>query len=405
MERNLESETAEKASFKPVNHPTDQDPSVGTPVLGLSATLGDLATLPAPFGRIFDQPEPDPLLELTVIIPARNEEECLSACLQSLVSQSEELFALGRDWELIVVDDHSTDQTAEIARSFAGVTVIEAGKLEPNWTGKNNAVWTAAKQARGRWLLFTDADTLHEPGNLRRAIHEATKHKAGMLSYSPRQIVNGLAQRSLMPLVFCELALAYPPAKVSDPNTRIAAANGQFLLIEREAYRRIGGHAAVSEKVLEDVELAFLAKRRKVGLRFRYAEDAVSTRMYRSMKAMLEGWTKNLALLFDNCLALAVWCVIDIFLLVVLPVLAVELWNARIFAHSAQWLVAGWVLALLWARNLFRFYARIAKSNFPFLDCAISPLGLPLFVVLLYRSWFQHRILKRVSWKGREYAA
>jgi hypothetical protein len=127
--------------------------------------------------------------------------------------------------------------------------------------------------------------------------------------------------------------------------------------------------------------------------------------MYRTTAAMIEGWTKNLSLLFANCLALAFWRVIDIFLLVVLPVLAVELWNARIFAHSAQWLAAGWVLALLWVRNLFRFYARVAKSNFPFIDCAISPLGLPLFIVLLYRSWFQQRILKRVSWKGRSYAA
>ena len=377
------------------------------PVLGLSEMP---ATLPVQSGTVFDQPEPDQLLELTVIIPARNEEECLAACLQSLVSQSEEVFKLGRDWELIVVDDHSTDRTAEIARGFAGITVLEAGKLEANqskqvWTGKNNAIWTAARRARGRWLLFTDADTIHEPGNLRRALHEAARHKVGMLSYSPRQIVSGLWQRLLMPLIFSELALAYPPAKVSDPAERIAAANGQFLLIEREAYQRLGGHAAVSEKVLEDVELAFMAKRRKVGLRFRYAEDAVSTRMYRSTAAMLEGWTKNLALLFDNCLALAVWRVIDILLLAALPLLAVEFWNARIFAHSAQWLIAGWVLALLWVRNLFRFYGRVAKSNFSFLDCAISPLGLPLFIALLCRSWYQHRIQKRVSWKGREYAA
>ena len=78
-----------------------------------------------------------------------------------------------------------------------------------------------------------------------------------------------------MPLVFCELALAYPPAKVSDPSQRIAAANGQFLLVEREAYRKLGGHASVADKVLEDVELAYLAKRRRIGLRFRYAADAV----------------------------------------------------------------------------------------------------------------------------------
>ena len=354
-------------------------------------------------GTVFDQPEPEQLIDLTVIVPARNEEDCLGACLASLASQSEEIFELGKDWELIVVDDRSSDRTAEIARSFAGVTVIEAGKLEPGWTGKANAVWTAARRARGRWLLFTDADTIHEPGGLRHAMHEAERHKVGMLSYSPRQIVTGFAQRSLMPLVFCELALAYPPAKVSDPAQRIAAANGQFLLVEREAYRKLGGHASVADKVLEDVELAVLAKRRKVGLRFRYADDIVAARMYRSTAAMVEGWTKNLKLLFNNALTLAIFRAIDFLLLFGLPVLAYELWNARLGAHGLEWLGAGWVLALLWLRTLFRFYRRVAKSNFPFLDCAISPLGLPLFVVLLYRSWFQHRILKRVSWKGREY--
>ena len=373
------------------------------PLLGLSSDPGEPLAVPTRAATVYDQPEPEELLELTVIIPARNEEECLGACLQSLVAQSETAFELGRDWELIVVDDHSTDRTAEIARSFAGVTVMEAGKLEPGWTGKANAIWTAARKARGRWLLFTDADTVHEPGNLHRAMHEAVRHKAGMLSYSPRQIVSGLTQRTLMPLIFSELAMAYPPAKVSAPNQRIAAANGQFLLVEREAYRRLGGHAAVAGDVLEDVQLAFMAKRRKVGLRFRYAEDALATRMYRTTAAMMEGWTKNLALLFDNALATALWRALDIALLVGLPWLAYGLWNARFAAHSLQWLGAGWVLMLLWVRNLFRFYGRVAKSNFPFVDCALSPLGLPLFVVLLYRSWFEHRILKRVSWKGRTY--
>jgi len=386
------------------------------PVLGLS---DDADGSPPPIdwrewagkaaaGSVFAQPEPEQLIELTVIVPARNEEDCLGACLQSLVSQSEDIFALGTDFELIVVDDHSSDRTAEIARSFPGVTVLEAAKLESGpdktkWTGKANAIWTAATYARGRWLLFTDADTIHEPGNLRRAMHEAERHKAGMLSYSPRQIVHGLVQRSLMPLVFCELALAYPPSQVSDPNHRIAAANGQFLLIEREAYRKIGGHASVAGEVLEDVELAYLAKRRRIGLRFRYADDAVSTQMYRTTAAMIEGWTKNLALLFNNTLALSAWRALDFLLLFGLPILSIELWSAHFAAHSIQWLAAGWVLALLWLRTLVRFYARVAKSNFPFLDCALAPLGLPLFVILLYRSWFQHKILKQVTWKGRTY--
>lgn len=374
------------------------------PVLGLSSEPGEPVALPVRAGTVFDQPEPAELLELSVIVPARNEEDCLGACLESLVVQSEEVFQLGRHWELIVVDDHSTDRTAEIGRSFAGVTVLQAEKLEKGWTGKANAIWTAARKARGRWLLFTDADTVHEEGDLRRAMHEAARHKAGMLSYSPRQIVTGIWQRTLMPLVFSELALAYPPAKVSDPNQRVAAANGQFLLIEREAYRRMGGHPAVADRVLEDVALAFLAKRRKIGLWFRYADDAVATRMYRTTAAMIEGWTKNLALLFNNALALAMWRALDLALLILLPWLAVELWSARFAAHSFERLGAGWVLLLLWVRNLVRFYARVAKSNFKFVDCALSPLGLPLFVVLLYRSWFQHRILKQVSWKGRIYS-
>jgi len=373
------------------------------PVLGLSSEPGELQTIPARAGTLFDQPEPAELVELTVIIPARNEEDCLGACLQSLVTQSEDVFKLGQDWDLVMVDDHSTDRTAEIARTFSGVTVLPAGKLEKGWTGKANALWTAARKARGRWLLFTDADTIHEPGDLRRAIHEATRHKAGMLSYSPRQVVSGLWQRAMMPLVFCELALAYPPAKVSDPNQRIAAANGQFLLIEREAYRRIGGHPAVAGSVLEDVELAVLAKRRKIGLRFRYADDALATRMYRSTLSMFDGWTKNLALLFNNALALSMWRALDIVLLLGLPVLVIELWNAHFTARPIEWLGAGWVLLLLWIRTLVRFYARVAKSNFGFVDCALSPLGLPPFVFLLYRSWFQHRVLKQVSWKGRTY--
>src|ERR1700694_3139306 len=100
---------------------------------------------------------------VSVIIPARNEEACLRDCLQSLVSQS------GVAFEIIVVDDHSTDRTREIAQSFPGVRVIEAGPLPDGWTGKNNAVSTGSREARGEWLLFTDADTVHIPGSLARA--------------------------------------------------------------------------------------------------------------------------------------------------------------------------------------------------------------------------------------------
>jgi len=342
-------------------------------------------------------------LNLSVIVPARNEEDCLGACLESLVSQSDEGWKLGRDWELLVVDDESTDRTREIAEGFVDVTVISPAKLPKGWTGKANAAWTAAKQARGEWLLFTDGDTVHEPGNFRRALHEAEKHEVAMLSYSPRQIVTGFWQRALMPLVFSELALAYPPAKVSDPESRLAAANGQFLLVRRDAYVQIGGHEAVAQSILEDVDLAYLVKRRKLGLRFRYAPDAVSTRMYRSFGEMCEGWTKNLALLFGNTLITAGWKLLDIFLLAGLPVLA---WYfPGPLSASTPWITARLVILLIWVRTLWRFYRRVAKSNFPLGDCLLSVFGLPLFVWLLWKSWFDHTVTKRVVWKGREYVA
>jgi glycosyltransferase involved in cell wall biosynthesis len=341
--------------------------------------------------------DPTPQIKLSVIIPARNEEDCLGDCLRSLVSQSESVWQLGRNWEILVIDDNSTDRTHAIASSFPRVTVLHAPALQKGWTGKTNAVWTGANAGRGEWLLFTDADTMHEPGHLSLAIVEAERHNVAMLSYSPRQMVTGLWQRALMPLVFSELSVTYPPAKVCDPETHLAAANGQFLLVRRDVYFRIGGHEAVKDAVLEDVELANIIKRRKLGLRFRYAPEAVSTRMYRSFGAMFEGWSKNLALLFGNPIALAAWRILDLLLLIGLPVLAWFMYerNAQIVLVAA--------LLLLWARNLWRYYRRVAKSNFPFADCLISPIALPLFAALLYRSWFLHTVTKRVAWKGRDY--
>ncbi len=149
----------------------------------------------------------DPLL-LSVIVPARNEAECLGDCLGSLTAQSEPGFLLGVDWEIFCVDDASMDRTRVIARSFVGVTLLDAPLLAPGWTGKSAAIWHGVSQTRGAVLLFTDADTIHEPGSLQRALHEREKNHAAMLSYSPRQIVQGFWQRALMPLVFSELTIA-----------------------------------------------------------------------------------------------------------------------------------------------------------------------------------------------------
>ena len=285
-------------------------------------------------------------MRLSVVVPARNEEASLGECLESLVGQSEPGFALGVQWELIVVDDDSTDRTRGIAEAIAdeagaggshvatgGVVVMEAPALDLSerggFTGKTNACWAGAQRTKGAWLLFTDADTVHEAGDLSRAVHEAEKYKAALLSYSPRQIVTGFWQRAVMPLVFSELASVYPPKQVSDPAYRVAAANGQFLLVEREAYFAVGGHRGVGKEILEDVALARRFKRAKYGIRFRYAPEALAARMYRTLPEMVEGWTKNLALLLPSPLLLAMWRALDLLLFFGLPALAFALPSSR----------------------------------------------------------------------------
>ena len=343
-----------------------------------------------------------PDLELSVIIPARNEERSLPACLASLLTQSEPGFALGQNWELIVVNDDSTDRTREIAAEAAshdGVVLLDAPPLDLSdrggFTGKSNACWAGAQAARGKHLLFTDADTIHEANELSRSLREAERHNAVLLSYSPRQIVTGFWQHAVMPLVFSELASVYPSKEVNDPARSLAAANGQFILVERGAYFSVGGHRAVGKNILEDVALARNIKRGPCIIRFRYAPEALSSQMYRTTSEMIEGWTKNLALLFPKPITLALWRILDVLLFFGLPAVSLGIYWLLPWQRS--------VILLLWIRTLWRFYSRVARSNFPAFDVAISIFGVPLFAYLLVRSVIQHRIKKNVSWKGRSY--
>jgi glycosyltransferase involved in cell wall biosynthesis len=320
---------------------------------------------------------------VSVVIPARNEEACLGACLQSLVSQA------GVPFEIIVVDDHSTDRTREIAQSFPGVRVIDAGPLPQGWTGKNNAVTAGARQSRGEWLLFTDADTVHLPGSLARALAEAQDNNAELLSYSPEQIAVTFWEMATLPVVFAELARQYPPSIVSDPASPIAAANGQFILIRRETYDAVGGHAAVAGDILEDVALARAVKHSGRKIRFRYAPDAVRTRMYRNYRQLRDGWTKNLALLFPRPGRLAA----KILALWMIP------WVALLLAHDAPlW----W--APIYIGSFLYLTTRLRRSNFTRDRQIHSALfGMPMFAYLLLRSQRAHA-KGTVAWKGRTYS-
>lgn len=322
---------------------------------------------------------------VSVIIPARNEEASLGSCLRSLASQ------IGIPFEIIVVNDHSTDRTAEIAASFPNVRVIDAGPLPTGWTGKNNAVTAGARAARAPWLLFTDADTVHLPGSLARAVAEAEQHHADLLSYSPEQITVTFWEMAVLPVVFAELARQYSPSKVSDPHSAEAAANGQYILITREAYDAVGGHASVATNILEDVALARAVKASGRIIRFRYAADAVRTRMYRNFRQLREGWTKNLALLFPNPGSLALKNVL-------LWLIWASLWGIAVAANSGKpwWNAVDVAVFVLLA-------VRLRRSQFRWDRLVLGVIfGMPMFAYLLLQSQRAHT-QGHVSWKGRTY--
>ena len=324
--------------------------------------------------------------EVSIIIPARNEEASLASCLESLIGQTRVAF------EIIVVNDHSSDRTSAIANSFPNVKVMDAPTLPPGWTGKNNAMIAGAAEARGEWLLFTDADTVHLPGSLARALNEAKAGQAALLSYSPEQVASGFWEKAVMPVIFAELAAHYRPSEVSDPNSPAAAANGQYILIRREAYDAGGGHAAVADKILEDVELARAVKRSGHKILFRFGGDAVRTRMYRNFSQLREGWTKNLAILFPAPARLAVWRLSEFLALVLSLALLI------FFVASRQFLIAP--LFLIGPVFTLR---RIARAHFPWSANALAIIGIPLFSYLLVRSKLSYQ-RGHVTWKGREYS-
>ena len=328
---------------------------------------------------------------VSVIVPARNEESCLGACLESVAGQPSVNF------EIIVVDDASNDGTRAIAQAVPSVQVVDAGPPPPGWTGKNNAMAAGAKVATGEWFLFTDADTVHKPGSLARAVAEAQERGAALLSYSPEQEVHGFWEKAVMPVIFAELAATYRPSQVSDQRFPAAAANGQYILISRQAYDAVGGHVGVRDSLLEDVGLARAVKASGRKIFFRHGADAVRTRMYRSFAQLREGWTKNLALLFPSPAQLALLRLTEFVLIVSGLIVAVA---GYLRGHNRPALAAAILVLVLFSL----FLRRILRAHFSWEANALSLLGLPLFSYLLLQSRISYK-KGSVSWKGRKYGS
>jgi GT2 family glycosyltransferase len=327
---------------------------------------------------------------VSAIVPARNEEQTIARAVRSLAEQPEIA-------EIIVVNDQSTDGTvAELARLAPEVDrlrVLQTHELPVGWVGKNYAVSLGAAEARGEWLLFTDADAEHLPGSAAAALADAASNGAEVVSYSPEQETRAWWERAIIPFVYTRLAQHFSFAAVNDPESPAAAANGQYLLIRRDAYDRIGGHTGVAAEVLEDVALAQHAKQAGVRIYFAPGAGRVRVRMYHSFRAMWQGWTKNLYPLIGGTAQAATRE-----LLQVVPWIPFALMSLTPLRH---WVGALGILLL--AGRHAAYAAALRRNRFPAAYALYYLVGMALYVALLSASEWRY-LRGKVEWKGREYA-
>ncbi len=348
-------------------------------------------------------PPGESLPSVTILVPARNEAARIPACLGSLLRLDYPAF------DVVVINDGSTDDTGNVARRAAWadgrVTVVEAGPLPPGWGGKSHALWRGQTVARGAWLLFTDADTIHAPASLRLAVGQARARGVGLLSLSGRQQAVSAVERLVQPLVFEFLARRFPLAAVNDPADPRAAANGQYLLVSRALYDAIGGHAAVKGDLLEDVALARLAKRAGAGVAFLTAPDLVSVRMYAGARALWEGWTKNLADLSGGPRA-ALAEAASFLLRGGAPVVGLAAGLAALAARRVDLAAGPLALAAIGLVSLAAEGVELARFHgAPPAAGLLAPAGAVTTAALLAWSAWRRSGGREVVWRGRRYPA
>ncbi|MGB8476888.1 MAG: glycosyltransferase [Candidatus Acidiferrum sp.] len=325
---------------------------------------------------------------ISAIIPARDEEAVIASCVESLALQPEIA-------EILVVNDQSTDKTSELVRSLMvkipHLRLLETHEVPPGWVGKNHAVFLGAKEAKSPWLLFTDADAELQPGATARALQLAQDNGAALISFSPEQITRSWYEKSLIPFVYNRLAKHFSYEAVNNPASPAAAANGQFLMIQRAAYDSIGGHAAVAADILEDVALAKRAKAAGFRLWFGSGQGIVRVRMYRSFAAMWQGWKKNLYLLIGGTPP-AVYRELE----ATIPWIPLVIILVGIKVPFLTFL--GVIFLLM---REFIYGTELKRNQFPPKLIIYYVPAVVLYVSVLWASYRSHAKGK-VEWKGRE---
>jgi chlorobactene glucosyltransferase len=372
------------------------------PWLGVLAFLLFIVRLPTELPAEEDAPDAASAPLVSVIVPARNEEANIVACVRSIVASTYPAF------EVIVLDDRSEDGTGELAREVETgnarrVVVLEGAELPQEWLGKPWACRQAAAHAEGELLLFTDADTRHAPSLLGRAVAGLREERADLLTILGRQIMETFWEKIVQPQIFFVMLFRFPDfertARVG--HWRSAIANGQYLLFQRSAYEAIGGHEAVRDEVVEDLALAQHVKRAGLALRIRAAETDLATRMYRSLGDLVAGWSKNI--LMGGLQTMPPWArpmVAPVSLIV-----GVGLWLVPPVALLFALVSGGAGLLLTWsvvacALSVVIWSAFSRQMEAPTVMGLLYPLGALVGTYIFLRSWAGGR---DVAWKGRRY--
>jgi chlorobactene glucosyltransferase len=371
-------------------------PWILPPIVGLlrARHASSLDDVPA------EPPEPAPLV--SVIIPARNEARNIVRCVGSVLASCYPAL------EVIVVDDHSSDGTGELARELAAVDVrlrvVDAPDLPPGWFGKQWACATGAGAARGELLVFTDADTRHAADLLPRAVNARAAREADLLTVAGQQEMHSFWERIIQPQVFALLSLRYGgPEHVNRARRpEDVIANGQFILVTRDAYRAMGGHDLVRGRVAEDLAMAqefFRAGRRVVLM---LGLDQLSTHMYASLGEVIGGWRKNMYAggrhaMLGGAAGRALFPI----LLIALPIFG--LLPPAAFVLSLLGALAGaW---LLWSGVIVAVTVLFWAAIYRFMKVSVGysllyPIGL---LLLLYIAAGAVARGRRVQWKDRSY--
>lgn len=352
--------------------------------------------------KVPDREEGGPFVSF--VVPARNEAPNIERCVSSIVQSRWDEF------EVIVVDDESNDGTGDIVRSLdrgraKDLRVIDGRPLPEGWVGKPWACQQGAEAARGEWLLFTDADTWHGPGALGRTAAALAEDGADAISVTGDQEARSFWERLVQPHVFVMLQQAFPPLDRPIPRRkwRRAVATGQYLLIKRQVYDGIGRHEVVKNAIVEDLRLAQLLMRSGYALSIRDGGTSLTTRMYQSLGAIVNGWSKNMSIGAKQVYGPVRGRLVLLAALVVYPLL----WLAPVVVLGAA--AAGLVGTPILACAAFAYASSAALWAGASKQVAggsavlgiIYPLGAAVVWAIVAKSTFQGT---RVTWKGREFA-